>query len=195
MQSVVRAFERVGVTPSIVDTPAAVLAAERIVLPGVGSLAHGMESLRRRDLLGVLNERVIARGTPVLGICVGHQMLVDKSEEGPADGLGWVRGQVTRLRPAGDSGGWKVPHLGWNEVRRRGSCPLFAGIPDRACFYFAHSYAVECAGVDDVAATVDYAGERVAALQKQHIFGVQFHPEKSQAHGLRVLRNFLEFGR
>lgn len=195
LQSVVRAFQRVGAAPTIVATAAALERAERIVLPGVGSLAHGMESLRARALLPVLHERVVVRATPVLGICVGHQMLCDESEEGPATGLGWIAGRVRRLAEPGTAGGLKVPHLGWSEVQPIADDPLFAAVPPGACFYFAHSYAVVCEETSPVAATVDYGGVRVAALHADHVFGVQFHPEKSQAHGLRVLRNFLDYGR
>ena len=192
LQSIVRAFQRIGASPRVSSAAAEVAAADRIVLPGVGSLAHGMDTLRRHGLLAVLSRKVHGERTPLLGICVGHQMLATQGEEGDAPGLGWIAGAVTRFRFTGATN-LKVPHLGWNTLRMRPGCPLFAGIPDDACFYFAHSYKLECQDADSVAATTEYGVDFVSAVQRDNIFGTQFHPEKSQAHGLRVLRNFREY--
>ncbi len=194
LQSVVRAFERIGAAARASSAIADVEAAQRLVLPGVGSLAHGMEALRAHGLLPLLRQQVLERRIPVLGICVGHQMLTRMSEEGNCDGLGWVDGETTRFRFAAPQPVLKVPHLGWNTLRRRRDCALLDGIPEDACFYFAHSYKVTCDDAATVAATADYGGEFVAVLHRDNIFGTQFHPEKSQAHGLRVLRNFVGHG-
>ena len=192
LQSVVRAFERIGATPHVSALADDVAAAERIVLPGVGSLAHGMDTLRRHGLLPVLAHKVCAQRTPVLGICVGHQMLATRSEEGDAPGLGWIEGAVTRFHFDG-ARPLKVPHLGWNTLRTRPGCPLFDGIPEDACFYFAHSYKLESAAPESIAATTAYGVDFVSAVHRDNIFGTQFHPEKSQRLGLALIANFLKW--
>ena len=190
LQSVVRALQRVGGIATASSSVADVRAAERIVLPGVGSLAQGMEHLTRHGLLPVLSEKVLEDGTPVLGICLGLQMLTAGSEEGNAVGLGWIDGYTRRIR--GDAR-LKIPHIGWNTLALRRECPLFEGVPADACFYFAHSYSVTCTDPATVVATTRYGSDFVSAIQRGNIFGIQFHPEKSQAHGLAVLQNFVRY--
>jgi glutamine amidotransferase len=193
LQSVVRALQRVGADVVVSSAVEVVEAADKIVLPGVGSLAQGMDSLARRRLLPVLTHKVVATHTPVLGICLGHQMLVHWGEEGAAPALGWIDGASQHLRGSAAEPGLKVPHLGWNTLTVRRDCPLLRGVAADACFYFAHSYGVQCNDRSAIAATTHYGSDFVSVLHREHIFGTQFHPEKSQANGLTVLRNFVEY--
>jgi glutamine amidotransferase len=194
LQSIVRALQRVGGNAVASSSIADVTAAEKIVLPGVGSLAQGMENLARHGLLPVLSKKILEGGAPVLGICLGHQMLTAWSEEGHAAGLGWIDGYTRRIHDAPPGTRLKIPHIGWNTLTLRKDCPLFKGIPADACFYFAHSYCVSCNDPAAVVATTHYGSDFVSAVQKGNIFGTQFHPEKSQAHGLAVLQNFVRYG-
>lgn len=171
---------------TITADPEAILRADRIVLPGVGAFGACAANLRAIDgLEAALRERVLETGTPFLGVCVGMQLLADRGEElGQHAGLGWISGAVRRLDPAGTDA--KVPHMGWNDVMPVSDHPLIA--PGEA--YFLHSYAFEG---DDVIARTDHAGPVIAAIGRDNIVGVQFHPEKSQRYGLALLARFLEW--
>ena len=171
---------------TITADPEAILRADRIVLPGVGAFGACAANLRAIDgLEAALRERVLETGTPFLGVCVGMQLLADRGEElGQHAGLGWISGAVRRLDPAGTDA--KVPHMGWNDVVPVSDHPLIA--PGEA--YFLHSYAFEG---DDVIARTDHAGPVIAAIGRDNIVGVQFHPEKSQRYGLALLARFLEW--
>jgi glutamine amidotransferase len=188
--SVLRAFRLAGSEARISADPEEVARAKRIVLPGVGFFDVAMENLRSTGILPVLERRVRQEGTPILGICLGMQMFTRFSEEGNAPGLGWIDAETKRFRPA--EAAVKVPHLGWNEIQSAASCPLLKGLPPESCFYFAHSYYVDCAGEAAVKASTRYGVEFAAVIQQDNIFGVQFHPEKSHDNGLHFLRRFLE---
>lgn len=163
--------------------------ADKIILPGVGAFGAGMQKLEEQGLIQPIREAVYA-GTPYLGICLGMQFLFDVSDEmGDFPGLGLLPGHVTRLVDRGDL---KVPHMGWNRLDQRRTSPLFRDVPADGYAYFVHSYHCVPAEESDIAVTVEYGGPVVAAVQRDHIYGVQFHPEKSQQTGLRVLSNFLE---
>jgi glutamine amidotransferase len=193
LHSVAKAFETIGADVRVASAPAHLEDAERVVLPGVGSFAEGMRNLKASGLLAALTEQVLERRKPFLGVCLGMQMLATEgSEEGVHAGLGWIKGRVVPLKPSDPS--LKIPHMGWNEVARADSAKdLFAGLPAKPAFYFAHSYRFECAEPAAVAATAGYGGEIVAAVRKDNVFAVQFHPEKSQHLGLMLLRNFLQW--
>ncbi|HIE99087.1 MAG: imidazole glycerol phosphate synthase subunit HisH [Fuerstiella sp.] len=193
LQSVIRGLQKAGGTAVVSSRCDDVAAADRIVLPGVGSFGHGMENLRNAKLMSVLTKKVREDNTPLLGICVGHQMLTTFSEEGAVAGLGWIDGTTTRLPSQSQCGSVKIPHMGWNTLQNRKDCPLLRGIPDDACFYFAHSYSVACAEDQTVVATTEYGCSFASIVQKDNVFGVQFHPEKSHANGITVLRNFLDY--
>ncbi|MCX7915754.1 MAG: imidazole glycerol phosphate synthase subunit HisH [Verrucomicrobiae bacterium] len=184
-----KALARVGGEVCVVCEPHAIRGADAVVLPGVGAFGDCVRGLARLGLVGALRE-FIARGRPFLGICVGLQMLLEESEESPGvAGLGIFRGAVRRFR----DGGLKVPHMGWNRLMiRRSDCPLLRGLADGAYVYFVHSYFAEPSDGDAVAATSNYGGEFAAVLWQDNVFGVQFHPEKSQGVGLAMLRNFVE---
>ena len=162
---------------------------DRLILPGVGAFDRGMRSLRERGLVSALEDAVRDRRRPVLGICLGMQLLMQNSEEGREDGLGWIPGQVRRFRFPEDSR-LKVPHMGWNTVSIRRPLPLVAGLPEEARFYFVHSYYVEPAEECDTLLTTRYGREFASGVARGNVYGVQFHPEKSHRFGMALLRAF-----
>lgn len=168
--------------------PDVVAKADRIVLPGVGAFAHCMEALSAIDgMVAAMEQRVRVEGTPFLGICVGMQLLADAGvEHGTTRGLGWIGGTVRAIAPAADL---KIPHMGWNDVVPTQGAPLI----EAGEAYFLHSYHFDAANADDVLATTDHGGTLVAAVGRDNIMGVQFHPEKSQAYGINFLKRFLEW--
>ena len=194
LRSVVRAVERVGARPEVASAGAALDDADAVILPGVGAAADTMRNLRERGLIEPIREYVAA-DRPFLGVCMGLQALMTASDEGghhPC--LDILPGRVVRLPGGGagdESGGRKVPHMGWNRVWARRESALFDGIPAGAYFYFVHSYYCELSEVGDVLATTDYGVEVTAAVQRSNLAATQFHPEKSGAYGLRIYRNFL----
>ncbi len=189
LRSVQKALETVGTNVERTDDPRRVRAGKRLVLPGVGAFGDFMSGLRRRGLEEPVKE-VIARGTPLLGICVGMQALFEVGEEmGEHAGLGLLRGKVVRFA---ESLPVKVPHTGWNQVEVQKATPLLQGIQSRAYVYFNHSYYCQASSPTDVVASTEYGIRYACAVQHENIFGVQFHPEKSQAVGLQILKNFVE---
>ena len=190
LRSVLNALEHLGADCRICLTPNDLEAVDAVVLPGVGAFHAAMDNLRERELDSTLTRRVVDEGVPFLGICLGLQLIAqDSTELGFTRGLGWIDGHVRRVEPAG---GEAVPHVGWNEVQRVEPAPLFEGIRKDGHFYFDHTYALQCPP-ELVAGRCAYGGDWVAAVAKDNIQAVQFHPEKSQRNGLRVLRNFLRF--
>lgn len=189
LDSIGRAVEECGGSALVTDQPGDLAHADRVVLPGVGSFGEAMAGLRAKSLDEALQEEVLAAAVPFLGICLGMQLLATTGHEGGCtEGLGWVPGVVQRLEPTATDR--RVPHMGWNEVHPARDSALLAGIPEGADFYFVHSYHLAC-GKDDVVATTPYCGGFTSAVERGTVFGVQFHPEKSQRHGLALLRNFL----
>jgi len=189
LRSVQKALENAGARVTRSADPQAVLSARQVVLPGVGAFGDFMSGLRARGLQDAIAQ-VAARGVPLLGICVGMQALFEVGEEmGEHAGLGLLPGRVERLA---ESPSVKIPHTGWNQVRVQKEAPLFDGIRSGAYVYFNHSYFCRPSDPSVVIATTDYGVEFACAVQRGHIFGVQFHPEKSQAVGLQLLKNFLE---
>ena len=186
LRSVERALAHAGGAPVLTRDPDVVRRADRVVVPGQGAFADCMAAMQRSGLGEAVRE-VVRAGKPYLGICLGLQILFEDSEEhGPVAGLGILPGRVVRL-PAGRL---KVPHIGWNQVRGHGEEPLLRGIPREAHFYFIHSYVAVPAEPHSVALTCDYGGPFCAAVRVGNLFACQFHPEKSQAVGLRLLGNF-----
>ncbi|MBF0497667.1 MAG: imidazole glycerol phosphate synthase subunit HisH [Deltaproteobacteria bacterium] len=188
--SVSKAFEMIGAEVTICNGPEDLAAVERIVLPGVGAFQGCMDNLRRAGFVEALEEMVLAGGKPILGICLGMQAMARRSfEHGEFPGLGWFDADVVRLDPADTA--LRVPQVGWNDIDFSPGIPLFAGLRPGSDFYFVHSYYMKCRDQANVAATCDYGGEVTAAVIKNNIFATQFHPEKSQDYGLRLLRNFV----
>ena len=172
--------------------PEVVARAHRLVLPGVGAFAACMAALSARDgLIAAMGEAVLTRGAPFLGICVGMQLLADRGLEfGSTPGLGWISGEVARLTPSDPAA--KIPHMGWNPLTEVRDIPLMAGLGADPHMYFTHSFAFTPSDPSHVAANVDHGGRFAAAVARDNVMGVQFHPEKSQGSGLRLLQNFLE---
>jgi imidazole glycerol-phosphate synthase subunit HisH len=186
-RSVEKALAHIGARPLLTSDPERLAASAGLVLPGVGAFPKAMESLRALGLDGFLRERVGA-GVPLLGICLGMQLAFDSSQEqGGAAGLGLIAGEVRPLQ----AGGLKLPHIGWNEVELRASdSPLVRGLPLRCAFYHVHSLAPVLNDPEDLLGTATYGRPFVTAVQRGSFYGVQFHPEKSSAAGLRMLANF-----
>jgi glutamine amidotransferase len=175
------------------DDPGRIAKADLIVLPGVGAFAACMSALAARDgVIEAMTEAVKDRGAPFLGICVGLQLLAERGLEfGETPGLGWIEGDVRRIQP--DDPHCKVPHMGWNSLEGALPAALFAGLGAAPHMYFTHSFAIYPAWADDVAASTDHGGRFAAAVMRGNVAGVQFHPEKSQAAGARLLTNVLEW--
>lgn len=184
-----------SVDVSVTADPGKLLSADRVVFPGVGAMRDCINALRERDLPEILQR--IAASKPLLGICLGMQALLDESEENQGvAGLSLMPGRVVRFAPhlaGADGGALKIPHMGWNRVHPTHAHPLWEGISPGSWFYFVHSYHARPDRAADAAATADYPGPFVAALARDNLFAVQFHPEKSQASGLRLLANFLSW--
>ena len=199
LRSAAKAFERaareneIPAEVNVTSAPEAVAAADGIVLPGVGAFADC-----RRGLMAVsgletaLHEAVMIRARPFLGICVGMQLLADAGREfETVEGLGWIGGDVAPIEPADP--GLKIPHMGWNEIEPRSAHPLLAGIGAGVHAYFVHSYHFRVADAADLVASTDYGGPLAAVIARDNLAGTQFHPEKSQEAGLRLIRNFLRW--
>lgn len=186
LRSVQKALERVGAEAEVVSDPGAARSADGLVLPGVGAFPAAMRRVRELELEALLSERLDA-GTPVLGICLGLQLLFERSaEHGGAEGLGLVAGQVTEL----DAPGLKLPHIGWEPVRWTRPSELTDGLEAGTPFYFVHSFGVRPEDPADVLGTAEWGQRFVCAIARPPLYGVQFHPEKSSAAGLRLLANF-----
>ncbi|HEX4413788.1 MAG TPA: imidazole glycerol phosphate synthase subunit HisH [Lacipirellulaceae bacterium] len=191
LRSVQKAFERVGQAATITSDPAVLASASRIVLPGVGAFRDAIAALRERKLVEPIRA-AIESGKPFLGICLGLQMLFDKSyEDGEYEGLGVIPGEVVRFKVPAE---YKVPHMGWNQIRFQRRPPIFEGVEEGAHFYFVHSYYVVPRDSSVIATETEYARPFCSSIWRDQLFAVQFHPEKSQAAGLRVLKNFAELG-
>jgi glutamine amidotransferase len=188
--SVCQALKSLGANPVVAITPGQLEAADRLLLPGVGSFAEGMLRLEQGGWRDVILDQV-ACGKPLLGICLGMQLLGDRgSESGGSAGLGLIPGEVKRLDSFGCSE--RIPHAGWNSIRLRGGgSKLLTGIPDGTDFYFVHSYAFEAADPGCIVADVEYGVPLAAVIARGNVFGTQFHPEKSSRSGVQLLRNFL----
>ena len=189
LRSVQKAFERLGLRAEITDCPERVLNAERLVVPGVGAFGDAIYELERRNLVKPI-VRFIESGRPFLGICLGLQLLFEKSyENGIHKGLGILRGDVVRFELSSE---YSIPHMGWNQVRQECPNPLMREIPDESFFYFVHSYYVAPADPEVVAGTTEYGFRFCSMIRQDNVFATQFHPEKSQSLGLKLLRNFAE---
>lgn len=189
LRSVQKALETVGASVLRTDDPVKVSSGTRVILPGVGAFGDFMAGLRARGLEDAVKE-IAMRGVPLLGICVGMQALFETGEEmGQHAGLGLLAGRVIRFPESPEV---KVPHTGWNQIEVRKESPLFAEIDSGAYAYFNHSYYCQASDSSDVIATTEYGTNYACAVRHENIFGVQFHPEKSQAVGLQILKNFLE---
>lgn len=191
LSSVRRALEELGVEPFVAEHPLALFDANRLVLPGVGAFSEGMARLQQGGWIDAIHRLVTVERKPLLGICLGMQMLAGTGEEGgDVPGLGFIDGRVRRLDLLGCN--LRVPHVGWNDVSCKATDPLFAHIPQDSDFYFVHSYAIEMENSAQVIGSTHYDTNVVAAVRVGHVVGTQFHPEKSSRVGRQLLQNFLD---
>ena len=190
LQSVANAFSFLGVESLISNKKEDILNAEAIIIPGVGAFGEAMNNLNQLGIIPLLTEQIMVNKLPFLGICLGMQLIVEDSEEGGfCKGLGWIPGHVKKIIV---QEGTRLPHIGWNDVTVLKKEPLFMDIKRDFNFYFVHSFHVEC-DREYISAVCEYDSEIAASLQKDNIFAVQFHPEKSQVNGLKFLRNFIDY--
>ncbi len=188
--SIQNMLKKVGIDSHVSGSRADLEAADKIILAGVGAFDTCMQNLQRSGLRDILDAKVKIQKTPVLGICVGMQMLTNESEEGASPGLGWIHGRVVKFSPAKMAMPEKIPHMGWSEVKQAKDCGLISDLPNDSRFYFAHSYHAEVEDANDVLLWTEYGYRFAAAVAHENIFGVQFHPEKSHRYGMQLLQNF-----
>ncbi|HGJ63836.1 TPA: imidazole glycerol phosphate synthase subunit HisH [bacterium] len=191
LHSVKRKIIALGVDVSVTDIPSEILKADKLILPGVGHFAQAMNNICNKELKNVFNEMVLMQKKPVLGICLGMQLMAEYSEEGNCRGLGWINANVIRFKTEGQMKN-KVPHMGWNTVCPNSNSVLLKGINDEDEFYFAHSYHIVAEGKNIIAAETDYIYRFCSVFENDNLYGVQFHPEKSHDSGLKILKNFIK---
>jgi glutamine amidotransferase len=189
--SVAKKVKQLGVDYEITSNPQDILKAKKIILPGVGHFGMAMENLNKLNLIYALDEAVLENKIPVLGICLGMQLMAKRSEEGNVEGLGWFDAEVKKLIVS-DTIKYKIPHIGWNTVSLSKDSRLMTDISNESEFYFVHAYHVQCHDAKDVLNTTIYDKAFVSAIEKENIFGVQYHPEKSHAEGQKLFVNFIK---
>jgi glutamine amidotransferase len=192
VQAFANVYKRLNIPATIAKTAQDLDGASKLILPGVGAFDHAMELLDGSGMRGAVEEKVLRQGVPVLGVCVGMQILAVASEEGRLAGLGWIEGRVRRFNETTLPQPPRLPHMGWNDVVPKGDAPLFRGLERDSRFYFLHSYYFDCASNDNLLATSEYGVAFGCAVRSNNIYGVQFHPEKSHDYGVRLLKNFAE---
>ena len=190
--SIYNILKRIGAEAVISSDPAEIKKAGKLILPGVGSYDYGMEQIEKFRLCDILNEQVLTKKIPVLGICLGAQLFARGSEEGNKSGLGWIDMEVVKFNSAKLPPGLKIPHMGWNNINIKKGSPLFNDMYENPRFYFVHSYHFLPANPEETLSTAYYGYEFVSAIEKNNIAGVQFHPEKSHKFGMKLLKNFAE---
>lgn len=189
--SVVKKMNRIGILPVVTSDQKDILSASKIILPGVGHFASGVKKLKESGSWDAMIEAVLVKKTPILGICLGMQLMAKHSEEGDENGFGWFDAEVVRFHVS-DPIKYKVPHTGWNHVELKKGSSLFTDIDLKYGFYFVHAFHMQCNDPEDVLAMTEYSYPFVSAIQKENIYGVQFHPEKSHDAGETLLRNFIQ---
>lgn len=188
--SIFNMLKKIGVKAIITADTKKIATAEKIILPGVGSFDNGMRNIKELGLLDVLNHMTLDKRVPMLGICLGMQLLTEKSEEGILPGLGWINAQTIKFSLDGDVEHLKVPHMGWNDAILARESALTRDFEEAPRFYFVHSYYVKCFNKENVILKTMYGHEFASGIQRENIYGVQFHPEKSHKYGMKLLKNF-----
>lgn len=191
IEAILNIYRRLGIAARVACTAGDLQGSEKIILPGVGAFDWAMTLLGRSGMRDLLEELVVGQGRPVLGICVGMQILARCSEEGKLDGLGWIDAEVRKFG-SGERRDVQLPHMGWNEAMPRAEDSLFQGFDGGARFYFLHSFYMATRREEDVLAETEYNGRFASAVRSGKVYGVQFHPEKSHQWGIQLLRNFAE---
>lgn len=190
--SMLNMIKKIGAKVIVSSEHDTIAKADKLILPGVGSFDSGMRKLTERNMIPLLNKRILEENVPILCVCLGMQLLGMRSEEGQLPGLGWLDAEAIRFKFEGDNANLKIPHMGWNDVSFRQTHPLFEELESVNRFYFVHSYHLVCANSDNNLATTSYGFDFTSAVVKDNIMGVQFHPEKSHKFGMRLLKNFVE---
>lgn len=190
LNSVRKVFDRLKADIKFSSNSEDIAVCEKIILPGVGHFGKAMSNLRRLNLLESLNEAVLVKKKPVLGICLGMQLMAKRSEEGDSEGLGWFDGEVVKFEVS-DNLKYKIPHMGWNEISITKQSSLMTDIPELTEFYFVHSYYYKANDRSDILNETEYDFKFTSAVEKDNIFGVQYHPEKSHDFGIQVIKNFI----
>ena len=191
LASIQNMLKRIGVEAVISSIEKELMEASKLILPGVGAFDTCAEKLKQSGLLNTLNKKVVVDKTPVLGICVGMQLLLEGSEEGKLPGLGWIKGKNVKFKQSQLPLGFKVPHMGWTDVAISKPSKLFLELHDEPRFYFVHSYHAELANDEDALVHAEYGYRFVAGVEHENIMGVQFHPEKSHKFGMKLFQNFV----
>ncbi len=186
--SIANMIKKVGGKSLITSNLDEIREATKLILPGVGSFDNGMRQLKELGLIDILNKKILEDKIPIMGICLGMQLMTQSSEEGTLDGLGWVEAKSSKF--VSDS--LKVPHMGWNIIYQKKDSSLFSEKESEKRFYFAHSYYVSCEREEDILTTTSYGHDFVSSFEKENIIGVQFHPEKSHKFGMSLFKNFVE---
>jgi glutamine amidotransferase len=193
LQAIKNIYNRLNIPAFIADSADSLKNAERLILPGVGAFDETMGKLNSSGLIDKLNELVLVKNVPVLGICVGMQIMAKSSDEGESEGLGWINAKVEKLKSKNAKGeAVLLPHMGWNSVKQEKENHLFNGIDPEKGFYFLHSYHFVCKKKEDVLAKTNYGDVLTSAISTLNIYGTQFHPEKSHSNGIQIFKNFSE---
>jgi glutamine amidotransferase len=190
--SILNMLKKVGAKARASSDPDVLRQAEKLILPGVGAFDAGMNKLNETGLVPVLNEIVLEKKVPVIGLCLGMQLMTKRSEEGTEAGLGWIDAETVRFKFESENAHLKVPHMGWNTLDIRRQHPLVSDLGPESRFYFVHSYHIVCADETDVVANTDYGYPLAAVINRGNIMGAQFHPEKSHKFGMQLFKNFAE---
>lgn len=190
--SIVNMIKKAGGESTVTSDLSVIAGAKKLIIPGVGAFDNGMKNLRDFNLIDTLNQKVLEEKVPVLGICLGMQLMAKSSEEGSLPGLGWVDAVCKKFDFSNTETPLRIPHMGWNEAIVKQSEGLFRNMYADASFYFVHSYYVECSNASDIASVTHYGTEFTSSLQHENIYATQFHPEKSHKYGLLVIKNFVE---
>jgi glutamine amidotransferase len=190
LNSVKKKLDRLKTTASITSNPKDIIKADKIILVGVGHFAKAMKNIKELNLLDTLNEVAIIKKKPVLGICLGMQLMANDSEEGNSEGLGWLDANVRKMQ-VDDTLRFKIPHTGWNKITQSKKSHLMKGIPESSEFYFVHSYHLMSNETSNILNETEYCFKFISAIEKNNIFGVQYHPEKSHDIGEVLLKNFI----
>lgn len=190
--SILNMIKKAGGKARLVRTPEEIADTEKLILPGVGHFDHGMNALHASGLTDALHQSVLSDRKPILGICLGAQLMTRRSEEGTSDGLAWIDAEVRKFRPESSTRRLRVPHMGWNHVRPVKESRLVFRLPEPSRFYFVHSYYIDCNEPADILFTTSYGHDFTSGFERENIFAVQFHPEKSHKYGYQLLQNFIK---